>query len=102
MGGREVVVDGGGGGWWLEAPAHEELASMIDSIPQPELALMGFWRTKGLVKVPRARAPPEHDNNEFRKRFINIDAFDPPCYCSAEVTRPRALQPQQYFRARCL
>ena len=35
--------------------------------------------------------------NDSRRRFINIDAFDPPYYCSAEVGRPRALLPQHFF-----
>ena len=39
---------------------------------------------------------------DSRERFIDSDAFDPPYYCSGEVARSRALQPQQYVRARCL
>ena len=35
-------------------------------------------------------------------RFIDTDAFYPPYYYSAEVTRPCALQPQQHFGARCV
>ena len=35
-------------------------------------------------------------------RFIHIDTFYPPYYCSGKVPPPRALQPQQHFRTRCL
>ena len=43
---------------------------------------MGFWGLKGTATPERPRG---HELNEFRRRFININVFEPPYYCSAEV-----------------
>ena len=51
-----------------------------------------------IVRIRRLRSA---GNNDSHKRFIDIDAFEPPYYCSGKVPRPRSLQPQQHFRARC-
>ena len=51
------------------------------------------------IRIRRLRSGGKNDS---RRRFIDIDVFEPTYYCSAEVGRTRALQPQQHFRARCL
>ena len=72
-------------------------------IPQTGLWLWGFWRLKGLVRDRHTwTAPRSRTKDDSRRRFVNIDVFGPPYYRSAEVSRPRALQPQQHVRARCL
>ena len=62
----------------------------------------GSGALKGWLGIATPERPRGHETNDSRRRFINIDVFEPPCYCSAEVARPRALQAQQHFPARCL
>ena len=64
---------------------------------------MGFSRL--IMASPGSPArPSNHEDNEFRIDVIvkDIDGFEPPYYCTGKVGRPRAVQPQQHFPARCL
>ena len=71
-------------------------------IPQTELALMGSGGLKGERRSAGRARLGVGENNEFRRRIINIDVFEPPVNRYGKVARPRALQPQQHFPAWCL
>ena len=68
----------------------DSVAYMFNNFPQADLALWG----SGALKASKGHLAA-------RGRFIDIDTFYIIYYHSAEVVRPRALQPQQHGRARC-
>ena len=62
---------------------------------------MKLWRIR-LGNAFSGSVVSELEKIIVRKVLIDIDAFDPSYYCSGKVARPRALQPQQNVRVRCL
>ena len=53
-------------------------------------------------RIVRIRLLRSGGSNDSRRRFIDIDAFYLPYYCSGKFPRPLALQPQHFDRARYL
>ena len=64
---------------------------------------MGLWRVYKAGPVLWAALPLHaRENNELISSIVDIDIFERPFYRDGKVARPRALQPQQHFAARCL
>ena len=64
---------------------------------------IGFWRMyKAGPPSLASLALDVRESNKFRTSVIDIDVFHFLLNCSGKVPRPRSLQPQHSFRARCL
>ena len=75
---------------------------VFKSFPKQVYDCRGSGALKGWLGTVTRERLRRHETNDSRTRYKYIDAFYFPYYCSAEVARPRSLQPQHFFRARCL
>ena len=66
---------------------------MLTLFPKQSLlygVLAPLYAGESIIRIRRLRTGAPNDS---RTHFVDIDVFYAPYYCSAEVTRPRALQP---------